>query len=136
MFYLCSHQMLEDDYEDEDMYASHPLKLMIRHQRPELLSHPLCRALVRYKWTKVRRYYIIILHTTSDMVSSLGKSCSTSTWCTTVSLLASSPTSWSLLSGPTTHWSWPVRLSCRIITPSKEIRDRDGDSPHISEYLA
>ena len=52
MFYVV--QMCEDDYEDEDMYASHPLKLMIRHQQTELLSHPLCRALVRYKWTKVR----------------------------------------------------------------------------------
>ena len=53
-------QMCEDDYEDEDMYASHPLKLMIRHQQTELLSHPLCRALVRYKWTKVRTITITL----------------------------------------------------------------------------
>ena len=52
--------MSENDYDDEEMYASHPLKLMIRHQQTELLSHPLCRALVRYKWTKVRTITITV----------------------------------------------------------------------------
>ena len=84
--------MSEDDYDDEEMYASHPLKLMIRHQQTELLSHPLCRALVRYKWTKVRTEEIS--STSLSLIFSLVRACSTSTSCITVSLSASSLTSW------------------------------------------
>ena len=31
---------------------NHPLNLMVREKRTELLGHPLCRALVRHKWNK------------------------------------------------------------------------------------
>ena len=37
----------------EEIYESHPMMLMIKYKRTDLLGHPLCRALVRYKWTTV-----------------------------------------------------------------------------------
>ena len=35
---------------------NHPLNIMAREMRAELLGHPLCMALVRYKWNKFGRY--------------------------------------------------------------------------------
>ena len=46
-------QISEDDDDLEEIYESHPLMLMIKYKRTDLLGHPLCRALVRYKWTTV-----------------------------------------------------------------------------------
>ena len=110
--------MAEEEYEEEDMYASHPLKLMIRHQQTGLLSHPLCRALVRYKWTKVRPGQTQLNTNHTRTLFSSARPSSTSTSCTTVSLSASSLTSWWPQSDPTTPGSWPARRSGRITTPS------------------
>ena len=46
-------QIQEDDDDLEEIYESHPMMLMIKYKRTDLLGHPLCRALVRYKWTTV-----------------------------------------------------------------------------------
>ena len=46
--------MQEDDDDLEEIYESHPMMLMIKYKRTDLLGHPLCRALVRYKWTTVK----------------------------------------------------------------------------------
>ena len=51
-YFFSDEQIDEEDYDSQEMYDSHPLKLMIKHQQTELLSHPLCRALVRHKWTQ------------------------------------------------------------------------------------
>ena len=46
--------VIDNDESIEEIHESHPLKLMIYHQRTNLLGHPLARALVRYKWTTVK----------------------------------------------------------------------------------
>ena len=49
--------MQEDDDDLEEIYESHPMMLMIKYKRTDLLGHPLCRALVRYKWTTVKNVH-------------------------------------------------------------------------------
>ena len=51
--FLSCVQIQEDDDDLEEIYESHPMMLMIKYKRTDLLGHPLCRALVRYKWTTV-----------------------------------------------------------------------------------
>ena len=51
--FLSCLQIQEDDDDLEEIYESHPMMLMIKYKRTDLLGHPLCRALVRYKWTTV-----------------------------------------------------------------------------------
>ena len=44
---------------------NHPLMIMVREQRPQLLRHPVCLALMRYKWKSVERplfYFNLILY--------------------------------------------------------------------------
>ena len=39
-----------------EIKRNHPLNIMAIEKRTELLSHPLCRALVRNKWNKFGQY--------------------------------------------------------------------------------
>ena len=39
-----------------EIQKNHPLNIMAQEMRTDLLGHPLCMALVRYKWNKFGRY--------------------------------------------------------------------------------
>ena len=45
-----------------DLKRNHPLMMMVNEQRTDLLGHPVCMALIRYKWNKFgRQAYIFTL---------------------------------------------------------------------------
>ena len=45
-----------------DLRRNHPLMIMVNEQRTDLLGHPVCMALIRYKWNKFgRQAYIFTL---------------------------------------------------------------------------
>ena len=40
----------------DEVQQNHPLNIMAKEKRAELLGHPLCRALVRHKWNNFGQY--------------------------------------------------------------------------------